>query len=353
MRTAAGIAIVLAFGIWMQWADAGQRDGRLDIYWIDVEGGASTLIVTPRGESVLVDTGNPGFRDAQRIVRVATESAGIRQIDHLVITHYHGDHYGGAAALSTLLPIGTVYDNGVFEGMPDNPGKDYFAFKCGKRTVINPGDRIPLQQPEKEGDTPISLVCLGTRQKYITPADGTPENAAVCASARMKDRDGTDNANSVVLLLSFGPFRFFDAGDLTWNREHDLVCPKNLVGQVDVYQVTHHGLDSSNNPLVLQSLRPTVTIMNNGFRKGCNPEVFATLKETSSIQAAYQIHKNLRFDGATNNVPDEYIANKEDDKNCQGNHIQLSVDPQGRSYVVRVPATRHQRSFATRTTPLP
>jgi hypothetical protein len=328
----------------------GARDGRLDLYWIDVEGGASTLIVTPLGESVLIDTGNPGFRDSQRIARVATEVAGIRRIDHLVITHYHGDHYGGASALSRLLPIGTVYDNGTFDGMPNDPGKDYFGFPCERRVVIQPGELIPLRKSENASDLAVSLKCLGARQKFIEPAGTTADNTALCADARMKDRDGSDNANSVVMLLAFGPFRFFDAGDLTWNREHDLICPRNLVGEVDVYQVTHHGLDSSNNPLVLRALRPTVAVMNNGFQKGCLPEVFATLKETSSLLGVYQVHKNLRPDGQTNNVPDEFIANKENDKQCKGNHIELSVEPRGRSYYVRIPATGHERTYATRVT---
>jgi beta-lactamase superfamily II metal-dependent hydrolase len=323
---------------------AGAQDGRLDIYWVDVEGGAATLMVTPTGESVLIDTGNPGFRDARRIARVATEVAGIRRIDHLITTHYHGDHFGGAATLATLLPIGTVYDNGDFEGMPNDPGKEYREFKCDRRVVIQPGDKLTLKQAQ---GLPVSIVCLGTRQKFIQPADGAADNATICSSARLKDRDGSDNANSVVLLLSFGEFRFFDAGDLTWNREHDLVCPKNLVGEVDVYQVTHHGLDSSNNPIVLRSLKPTVAIMNNGHTKGCLPEVFTTLKETSSLQAIYQVHKNLRPDGAQNNVPSEYIANEVDDKNCQGHHIQLSVDPTARSYVVRIPAKNHERKYET------
>jgi competence protein ComEC len=327
---------------------AGAKDGRLDIYWIDVEGGASTLIVTPIGESVLIDTGNPGFRDAQRIVRVATEVAGIRKIDHLVTTHYHSDHYGGAATLATLMPIGIVHDNGVFEGMPDNPGKEYFGFACDKRVVINPGDKIELKQATGPNAAPLSLQCLGTRQKFIEPAQETPENANACASARMKDRDGSDNANSVVMLLAYGTFQFFDAGDLTWNREHDLVCPKNRVGEVDVYQVTHHGLDSSNNPLVIRTLKPTVAVMNNGFKKGCLPEVYTTLQETPSLQGVYQVHKNLRPDGATHNVPDEYIANKEDDKTCKGNHIQLSLDPTGRSYKVSIPATGHEREYETK-----
>jgi hypothetical protein len=150
------------------------------------------------------------------------------------------------------------------------------------------------------------------------------------------------------MVVEFGGWRFFDAGDLTWNQEARLVCPKNLVGHVDVYQVTHHGLDSSNNPLVLQSLAPRVAIMNNGTRKGCLPEVFATLKETKSLRAIYQVHKNLREDGATNNVADEYIANKEADAACKGNYIKLSVSPDGKSYTVSIPANNHQREFATR-----
>ena len=150
----------------------------------------------------------------------------------------------------------------------------------------------------------------------------------------------------MVLVVHFGPFRFFDAGDLTWNREADLVCPKNLIGKVDVYQVTHHGLDASNNPVVLRSLEPTVAIMNNGTTKGCMPEVFTNLKETKSISAIYQVHKNLRPDGTVNNVPAEFIANQE--KECQGNYIKLSVAADGKSYTVAIPANKHEATYKTR-----
>ena len=327
-------------------AFAGSADKRLDVYWIDVEGGAATLIVTPAGESVLVDSGNPGRRDAERIVQVATKAAGLRRIDFLITTHYHGDHYGGAATLSSLLPIRNVYDNAKWDEMPEQPDKTYFEFPCDKRVQINPGDKLPLKQLEGADATAVTLTCLATRQQFIKPAADAPGNATICADQRTKDRDGSDNANSVVLLLGFGPFRFFDGGDLTWNRETDLVCPKNLIGQVDVYQTTHHGLDASNNPLVVRSLEPTVAIMNNGTTKGCMPEVFATLKETKSIQAIYQVHKNLRPDGATNNAPDEFIANL--DKECKANFIQLSVDPAGKTYSVSIPANGHRKTFATK-----
>ncbi len=325
-------------------ADA--RDGHFDIYWIDAEGGAATLMVTPSGESVLIDTGNPGLRDANRIVKVATEVAGLRRIDNLITTHYHRDHFGGAATLASLLPIGTVYDNGIFEGMPDNPGKEYFEFKCDRRQTIQPGDELAIKQTA--GSPQLRFKCIGTRQQFISPGTTDAANAEICATCREKDRDGSDNANSVVMLIDFGNFRFFDGGDLTWNQESKLVCPNNLLGEVDVYQVTHHGLDASNNPVVLQTIKPKVAIMNNGERKGCFPEVFANLKATSSLEAIYQVHKNLREDGAINNVDAEYIANKTPSDKCDGHYIKLAVAPNAQTYTVSIPAHGHSREFVTR-----
>ena len=180
----------------------------------------------------------------------------------------------------------------------------------------------------------------------IKPTSSSENTEALLAEARSKKRDGSDNANSVVTLLKFGGFRFFDGGDLTWNQEQKLVAPRNLVGKVDVYQVTHHGLDSSSNPLVLKALEPTIAVMNNGVTKGCTPEVFATLTQTKSIKQIFQMHKNLRPDGATNNVADKFIANHKED--CQGHYVKLSVEPQGTSYTVEIPATGFTQTFATR-----
>ncbi|MBC8351985.1 MAG: MBL fold metallo-hydrolase [Planctomycetes bacterium] len=327
---------------------AGSEDGRFDIYWVDVEGGAATLMVTPANESILIDTGNPGLRDSNRIAHVATKVAGLRRIDHLITTHYHRDHYGGASMLSTLLPIGTVYDNGIFDGMPDNPGKDYFEFKSKQRIVINPSDILPVRQIA--GGVIIKLTCIAARKTFVTKAlVDTPENNdETCATHRPKDRDGSDNANSVATLIEFGSFRFYDAGDLTWNQEVQLVCPKDLVGEVDVYQVTHHGLDTSNNPVVLQTIKPRVAIMNNGHTKGSLPEVFANLQATKSLQAIYQVHKNLRPDGSVNNVADEFIANHKAADECDGNYIKLSVAPDSKSYTVSIPANGHEKSYQTK-----
>jgi beta-lactamase superfamily II metal-dependent hydrolase len=316
----------------------------LDIIWVDTEGGAATLLITPAGETVLVDSGNPGRRDSDRILK-AVAAAGKKRIDHLVVTHYHSDHFGGAAELAEVLPIGTVYDNAEFEGMPEKPTKLYREFKCDKRVQINPGDKLPLKKNAEEKVTPFEIVCLGTRQTFIEPPVKGPGNAKICEASVPKDRDGSDNANSVVLLVKFGDFRFFDAGDLTWNNEAKLVCPNDLVGKVDVYQTTHHGLDASNNPLVLRTIEPRVAIMNNGTTKGCMPEVFQNLKEQKSIQAIYQMHKNLRPDGAKNNTADEYIANLE--KECKANTIQLRVAADAKSYTVSIPATKHSQKFET------
>ncbi len=324
---------------------AGSNDGRLDIYWVDVEGGAATLLVTPQGESVLVDSGNPGRRDATRIFDVAAKVAGLTQIDHLVTTHYHRDHFGGAAMLDAVLPIRRVYDNGEFPAGRERPDKEYLDFQADERAVINPGDVLPLAAGP-DGALPVSVRCLATRQEFCSPAADARKNSKPDSRFKPKDRDDTDNANSVVLLVTFGDFQFFDAGDLTWNVEYGLIHPFDLVGQVDVYQVTHHGLDQSNNNLLIESLAPAVAIMNNGVTKGCEPETFATLSGLSSLEAMYQMHKNLRDDGVKNNTSADQIANLEE--NCPANYIRLSVAADGESYTVSIPATGHERNFATK-----
>lgn len=328
---------------------AAEKDGRLDVIWSDVEGGAATLIVTPRGESVLIDSGNPGGRDAQRIFKAA-QGAGLKRIDHLVTTHFHTDHFGGAADLAKLIPIGTVWDNGVPTSDPDGGASNtsflvsiqpYREMKVDQRQVIKAGAELPLSQLEK--GPKISVRCLAAKQEIIDRPDGAVSD---CAGSVAKPKDTSDNANSVVLLVEFGNFQLYVGGDLTWNIEKNLVCPKNVVGEVDVYQVTHHGLDQSNNPLVVRALKPTVTVMSNGVTKGCGPQTIATLKSAPSIQAMYQIHQNLREDHE-NNTALEFIANP--DKVCSAVPIQLSVAADAASYTFSIPGHKgSEKTFQTK-----
>ena len=342
------ILLALAICFAAHAAESPSRDS-LDLYWIDVEGGAATLIMTPAGESVLIDTGMPGERDPKRIVKAARD-VGVKQIDHLITTHFHIDHFGGAADVAKELPIIALYDNGIPEKNPDNPNdntrweqwiKPYREMKVEKRVVVKPGDTIPLKHTP--GLPQLSLRCLAGMQTLAEEKNKKP--GVDCDQLTEKPKDTSDNANSLVFVLQYGDFDMFDGGDLTWNTEAKLVCPENILSTVDIYDVNHHGLDVSNNPLLVKTLAPTVAIMSNGTTKGCGAQTYATLKNTASIQAIYQIHKNLRPDSENNTAP-EHIANLE--KDCAANPIKVSVAKDGSKYTVSIPATGHSRQFTSK-----
>lgn len=335
---------------------AGQKDKTLDIYWVDSEGGGSTLIVTPNDESVLIDTGNPGGRDPGRIV-AAAKAAGLTKLDYVLLTHYHGDHFGGGAEVAQQLPIGTIFERGVPEGDPDGRATSSFQTQikpwreiAAKREKLAPGVLIPLRAVS--GGPKLELLCVAADKKAIEPtAAQLKQKNPLVGTPLAKPIPPTDNDNSAVFLLSFGGFKFFDGGDLTYEYEAKLVTPHNLVGTVDVYQTNHHGLDVSNNPVLIQSLAPTVSVMNNGPRKGGQPASFAALKSVPSLQARYQVHKSLNVP-AEENAPAEYTANHGEltgtaAKDCPGHVIKLSVAPDGKTYTISIAATGHSKTYTT------
>jgi beta-lactamase superfamily II metal-dependent hydrolase len=326
---------------------AGGRPRDLDIYFVDTDGGAATLIVTPSGESVLIDCGNPGARDAERIHRTATEQAGLKAIDHLVITHWHSDHYGGVNRLAQLMPIKRYYDRGIPAKLADDPKnfplliQAYKKAAHGKATLLKPGDKIALKQPDK--GPALRLLCLCGQSEVIAEKKGAAPNA-IAREHKPRAEDKSDNAKSLGFLLSYGGFRFLDLGDLTWNIEYKLVHPSDRIGPIDVYQVTHHGLDTSNNPVLMRTVRPRVAIFNNGPRKGCNPRVTAALRRIPEVKAICQMHRNLDAAASENTSPD-LIANKQ---KTGGEGIKVSVAPDGRTYVVTVGSKGKPRRFETR-----
>jgi beta-lactamase superfamily II metal-dependent hydrolase len=342
------VLALVAAGVLFGMARADEPRARgLDIYFVDTEGGAATLLVTPQGESVLIDCGNPGRRDADRIYRTASE-AGIKGIDHLIITHWHTDHYGGVERLSQLLPIRKFYDHGIPATLKEDPQnfplliQAYKKASGGKSKHLKAGDEVVLKQTA--GGPALRLTCLCGSGEVI-PDKARAEPNPIASEHQPQPEDLTDNARSLGFLVQYGDFRFLDLGDLTWNIEYKLVHPSNKIGLVDVYQSTHHGLDISNNPVVIKSVQPRVAIFNNGARKGGMPSVIATLRRLPELQAIYQVHRNVTA-ADQENTDAALIANQ--DEQCQGEGIYLSVAADSKSYTVVVGQKGNPRKYETR-----
>ena len=318
----------------------------LEIYFVDVEGGAATLIVTPAGESLLVDTGNKREEDGRDSKRMhqAAQQAGLKRIDHLLTSHFHGDHYGGVAELSELIPIGKFYDHGKTDLLEDP--KLYEAYTeaaKGQTQTLRPGDEIRLNQAAGAARIGLLVVASGGEVIQLKTAKENPE----CKEAKPKPKDTSDNARSLGFVLTLGEFRFLDLGDLTWNIEHKLACPVDVIGRVDLYQVTHHGLDSSSNPVLLRSVKPQVAVANNGPHKGIFPEVMETLRALLSLEDIYQGHRNLDYGDKQNTAP-ELIANLGTEEECQGHLIKVAVAPDGTSYTITNGRTGQSRKYTVR-----
>ncbi len=312
MKTMTRVACALLIATSVTSIEA-QDENALSIYLVDVEGGNATLFVSPSGESMLMDTGNGGAnadRDVGRIME-AVEDAGLRQIDHLVTTHWHGDHYGGLSELATRIPIRhyidhgpTVEDNETVLTFLDGPYPDLYG--ASRRTVVAPGDRIPLRGVEVQ-----VMASAGAVLEQALPSGGEPNQ--YCADFERQAEDLGDNAQSVGLHLQFGEFRALHLGDLTVNKEFELMCPSNPIGMVDLYIVSHHGLNGSNAQVLVHGIAPRVAIMNNGTRKGGTPDSMTTLHTAPRLQDLWQLHFSV-LSGQAFTVPGVFIANGIDDQ---------------------------------------
>jgi len=318
----------------------------LSIRWVDVEGGGATLIVTPAGEGVLIDCGYPNPRDAERIYKACVD-AGLKQIDHFAVTHWHVDHYGSLARLSKLIPIVNFYNHGIPAELPDDPKnfptliQAYKHASQGKSRALKPGEEVPLRQ--MPGAPEVHMVCVCSAGEVLADRATDPANS-LAKEHKPKPDDTTDDSRSLGFLLKYGDFRFLDLGDLTWNVEYKLVAPTDKIGPVDVYQTSYHGADFGNNPVLIDTIKPRVAVINNGPRKGCDPVVVARLRHSPSIQAVYQLHRNVRAD-ARENSPEEFIANV--DEKCSAEPIIVSVSADGKSYTVQAGSKTKLRSYQT------
>jgi competence protein ComEC len=291
---------------------AAQTRTTLDIYVVDVEGGNATLFVPPSGESVLIDTGNvpPGaVRDAERIM-AAVKDAGLTQIDHLITTHWHNDHFGGMAELAKRIPIRHFVDHGAT--VQSTPIVDEFLGKTypelygkAKHTVAKPGDTIAVAGLDWR-----IVSSAGEVLKTALPGAGGANPS--CASHQPKDNDPTENAQSVGSVITFGKFRTVHLGDLTWNKEFDLMCPMNRIGSADLFVVSHHGQPISNAQVLVHGIQARVAIMNNGTRKGGQPDAMKIIYSAPGLEDLWQIHFS-QLSGQEYTVPGMFIANPTDE----------------------------------------
>jgi len=320
-RLAITAAVILALTS-APMAQRGTTPKPLDIYVVDTEGGKAALWVAPSGQSLLIDSGNPGNRDLDRIM-AAVNDAGLKQIDFLISTHYHVDHIGGLQELAKRIPIGHFIDHGpsVEEREQVQGFQAAYAELYGKakHTVVKPGDKIPIAGLDWR-------IVTSAGQVLKTPLPGAGKPNPACAGIAPKDMSPTDdNGQSVGSVITYGQFRAIDLGDLLWNKENELMCPNNPVGTVDAFFVTHHGLDQSNSPALVHALQPRVAVMQNGTRKGAGTDTMKTMWSSPGLEDIWELHWSYNA-GIDLNSAGVFIANIDDPATIAG---VLTAPPRG------------------------
>jgi len=288
---------------------ASQTGPPLHVTFIDVEGGQATLLVTASGEAMLIDAGYQGFndRDADRIAAEARR-AGVSRIDHMVVTHYHRDHVGGVPALAARIPIGTFVDHGPSVEKGEQPDALFGAYQTvrqkGRHILVKPGDRLPIAGLDV---WIVSSAGELLRQPLPDAGDANP----LCSGFSAQEDDPSENARSVGMMIGYGRFRLLNLGDLTWNKEHSLACPRDLLGPVDVYLTTHHGTPSSGPAVLVHAVAPRAAVMNNGSKKGGSPQAWKIVRTSPRLEDFWQLHYAADA-GPDHNVDEKFIANPDE-----------------------------------------